>query len=167
MEVKVIKRKMTHEIIEKIIEIDKEFYLNFDYDNEKSWYFRRYSDKNDIFLLTVEGKIVGYFLFYSISKKLFDEILSLKYDGDYAFPESEVNVKSNLFYIPSVLVSKEYRKYCVPLLKKLLKEGSKKKNLVAITVSNEGKHMAESMLSYIGTANKEKNVCVYAKKGNG
>ncbi len=164
MKVKVIKRKMTHEIIEKIIEIDKKFYLDFDYDNEKSWYFQRYSDKNDIFLLIVEDKIVGYFLFYSITKKLFDEILSLKYDGDYAFSESEVNVKSNFFYIPSVLVLKEYRKYCVPLLKELLKESSKKKNLVAITVSNEGKRMAESVLSYIGTANKEKNICVYTKR---
>ena len=134
------------------------------YNNEKSWYFQRYSDKNDIFLLTVEDKIVGYFLFYSITKKLFDEILSLKYDGDYDFSESEVNVKSNFFYVPSVLVLKEYRKYCVPLLKKLLKESSKKKNLVAITISNEGKRMAESMLSYIGTANKEKNICVYVKR---
>ena len=110
MKVKIIKKKMTPDIIEQIIEVDKEFYQNFDYENDKPWYYKRYSDKNNIFCLYVDDKIVGYFIFYKISKRLFDDILSLKYYEDYSFPESEVNVKSNFFYMPSVVVLIKYRK---------------------------------------------------------
>lgn len=163
MKVKVLKQKMTHDIIEQIIEVDKEFYLNFDYNSEKPWYYRRYSSKNNIFCLYVDNKIVGYFLYYKISKKLFDDILHLKYDNDYDFPESETNVKSNFYYMPSVIVSKKYRNHATPLLRELIKEGTKKKHLVVITVSKEGCRLAKNMLSFIGTVNKEKNIDVYAR----
>lgn len=37
---------MTDEVIKAIIEIDKEFYTTFNYD-DPSWYYDRYSDKNE------------------------------------------------------------------------------------------------------------------------
>ena len=163
MKTKIIKRKMNHKIIKKIIEIDKEFYINFDYVNGESWYFNRYSNKNEVFLLAVDKQIVGYFLFYNISEKLFNDVLNLKYSGDYTFPENEVNVKSNYYYIPSVLVAKKYREYSFLLLRKLKLECEKKQNLIAITISEEGRRMAETMLSYAGTVDKENNIQIFVK----
>lgn len=162
MKVKVLKKKMTESVIKKIIEIDKEFYCNFNYNNT-SWYFKRYSDKNDIFCLCVDDKIVGYFVYYKISKKLFDDILRLKYSDDYNFPESETNVKSDFYYMPSVIVAQKYRDYAVSLLRKLIEEGAKKKHLAVITISKEGRRLAETMLTYIGTVDKEKDINVYAR----
>ena len=163
MEIKVLKKNMTPDIIEAIIDIDKEFYLNFDYKNEKSWYYHRYTDKNEAFCLYVDDKMVSYFIYYRISMMLFDQILGLKYEGDYYFPESEINVKSNYFYMPSVLVAKEYRIYSVPLLRRLIVESAKKDHQVVITVSREGQRLAEGKLAYIGDVNKAKNIKVYAK----
>lgn len=161
MQIEVKKAKMTDDIIKSIVEIDKEFYSNFDYDN-LSWYFERYSDKNKIFLLIIDGKIVGYFLFVEISKTLFDDILKLKYDNDYVFPVKDWNCKSGCFYIPSVLVKKEFSQFSLPLLKRLYKEVSTKNKLVAITVSKEGHKMAEKILKFVGVANTEKDVRVYS-----
>ncbi len=163
MKIEVLKKSMTKEIIEKIIDIDKEFYVDFDYQNNKQWYYNRYTDKNQIFLLCVNDKIVGYFLFHTITKQLFNDILSLKYDGDYNFPERSVNVQSNYFYIPSVLIKKRYRKHGVALLRRLLDEAKSKPNLVAITISKQGKRMAESMMKLIGVVDQKRDICVYAK----
>lgn len=162
VQIEVKKARMTDEVIMSIVDIDKDFYTNFDY-NDLSWYFERYSDKNEVFLLLINGKIVGYFIFIEISKSLFDEILSLKYDNDYCFSSKDWNCKSGCFYIPSVLVKKEYRCFARPLLKRLYKEAQTKDNLVAITVSKEGHKMAEKVLSLVGVANKEKDIRVYRK----
>ena len=163
MRVKVLKKRITTDIIEQIIEIDKKFYLNFDYDREKSWYYQRYLDKNKIFCLYVNDKIVGYFLFYKISKTLFYDILNLKYGGDYNFPLSEINVKSNYYYMPSVIVAKEYQQYSFLLLRKLISEAYLKKHLVVITVSEKGRCLAKNRLQFIGNVNKSKNINIYAK----
>ncbi len=163
MQIEVKKVKMTDDVIKSIAEIDKEFYTNFDY-NDLSWYFERYSDKNEVFVLLVDEKIVGYFLFVEISKSLFDDILKLKYDSDYDCPVKDWNCKSGCFYIPSVLVKKEYRCYSKPLLRLLFREAQTKKKLAAITVSKEGHKMAETILKFVGVANKEKDVRVYCKQ---
>ncbi len=160
MQVEVKKVKMTDDVIMSILEIDKEFYTNFDY-SDSSWYFERYSDKNDAFLLVVDGNIVGYFLIVEISKSLYDDILRLKHDHDYDFPPQEWNCKSGCFYIPSVLVKQEYRRFSLPLLERLYKEVQTKNNLVAITVSQEGHRMAEKVLKLVGVANPQKDVRVY------
>ena len=162
VKIEVKKAKMTEDVIRSIVEIDKEFYTNFDY-NEISWYFDRYNDKNEVFLLLVNNKIVGYFLFVEISKSLFNDILKLKYDNDYIFPVKDFNCKTGYFYIPSVLVKKEFCQYSLPLLKRLFKEAQTKTNLVAITVSKEGHKMAKKILKFVGAANKEKDVRVYGK----
>ena len=161
MQIEVKKTKMTKDIIKSIIEIDKTYYTNFNY--TAKWYFERYSDQNEIFLLLADGKIVGYFLFIEISKSLFDDILNLKYDGDAEFSVKDWNCKSGYFYIPSVLVKKEYRRFSLPLLKRLYKEITTKDNLVAITVSKEGHRMAEKVLKFVGVSNAEKDVRIYCK----
>ncbi len=155
----VIKTKMTDDVIRSIAKIDKEFYTEYDL----SWYFERYSDKNDIFLLTKNGKIEGYFLFLEISKKLFDEICQLKYENDYDFPVSELNCESGYFYMPSVIVKKKYRNVSQALIRRLFFEAKSKQNLVVITVSNEGRRMASKALRFLGVVNAEKDIRVYAK----
>ena len=72
----VCKKFMTPEVIRAIIEIDKTFYKEFDY-SDCSWYFERYNEQNEVFVLMDKEKIVGYFLFYTITQDLFDDILSL------------------------------------------------------------------------------------------
>ena len=37
--------RMTRKVIKDIIEIDKDFYLDFDY-SDTSWYFKRYNNNN-------------------------------------------------------------------------------------------------------------------------
>lgn len=143
MEAEVVKSKMTKDVIEKIIEIDKHFYHK---NYEKEWYFTRYNDKNEIFLLKANGQIVGYANIISISKKLFDDILNFKYEDDYSFPETEVNVRSNYFYLPSILVLNEFRQFSVPLIKRIATEIESLKNFVAITVSREGETLARLIL---------------------
>lgn len=163
MEIKIIKRTMSKSVIKDIIEIDKEFYKDFDYSNTE-WYFKRYNNKNSIFLLMLDNKIIGYFLFYKISKKLFDDIRNLKYSGDYVFPIEEVNVKSNYYYLPSILVKKRFRQYSLILIKRLKQEIDKIENLVVITISKNGKRLAEKSLIYLGSPKGEKSVNIYVKK---
>lgn len=159
MKVKVKKTKMSRQVIETIAEIDKEFYPNLNL----SWYLDRYCDKNEIFLLNVNDKIVGYFLFVEISQNLFNDIYNLKYDDDYNFPIQDLNVKSGYFYMPSVFVQKRFRQFAIPLLRRLYVEVQTKEKLIVITVSKEGKRMASKFLTFVGVANKRKNICVYAK----
>lgn len=158
--VKIKSLKMTKSVIAQIIEIDKEFYKDFDYNNTK-WYYTRYTNKNDVTVLCVNNKIVGYYLFYTISENLFKDICALKYVEDYSFPQDEVNVESDYFYVPSVLVKKEYKKYSLLLLLSLKKNVLDKKKLVAIAVSKNGKKMCKKYMKKMGNVNK--NVSVYAK----
>lgn len=153
MEIKVLKKSFTKNILEKIIEIDKTFYSDFDF-NDTSWYFERYNNKNVVYVLDVDGEIVGYFNLISISKKLFDDICKLKYSQDYSFPKSEVNVDSDYFYMPSLLVKEEYRKYSMPLILKLKKVVENSKNFVVIAISKEGKILSEMCLEKLGTKGK-------------
>lgn len=161
--VNIKKVKMSKHVISEIAKVDSEFYTDFDFGG-LSWYLQRYSEQNDIFVLSAHEKIVGYFLFLEISKALFDDICNLKYDGDYDFPLSELNCKSGYYYMPSLVVKKEYRKYSQILIKHLLECIRKIDNLVVITVSKEGHRMAEKLLKYLGLANKEKDIRVYAKR---
>lgn len=160
MKIEVKKAKMSEEVIKKIINIDKTFYKDFDYSNE-SWYFERYSEKNDIFLLFVDEKIVGYFLFYSVSESLFFDLANLKYKGDYDFPIDEINVKSNYFYMPSLLVLKNYRKYSILLIFKLKEELENKQNVIVIAQSIEGKVLSKIVLKKVGNV---ENVEIYSKQ---
>lgn len=161
--VKVEKVKMSKSVISQIAKVDSEFYTDFDFGG-LSWYLQRYSEENDIYVLSVDEKIVGYYLFLEVSKALFDDICSLKYDGDYDFPLSELNCKSGYYYMPSVVVKKKYRKYSPLLLRCLLDCVQKLDNLVVITVSKEGRKMAEKALKLVGVSNKEKDIRVYAKQ---
>lgn len=164
MKVEVEKVKMTKSVIKSIIEIDKEFYTDFDFSNEKNlnWYYDRYSAKNEIFVLKVNNVVAGYFLFVSISKKLFDEILHLKHFEDWTFSPTEFNQNTEYFYIPSIVVKKEYRQFALPLLRRLKQEAENKPNLVVITVTQEGHRLASNMLNYIGK-HPQKDICIYAK----
>lgn len=163
MDIKVQTVKMTKPVIAQIIEVDKEFYADFDYSNT-DWYYKRYSKNNEITVLVVDNKIVGYYLFYTVSKKLFDDICALKYFEDYSFPNSEINVDSDYYYIPSVLVKKEYQKYSIALLLHLKNSISKKDNIVAIAVSKSGQKMCQSFMKKIGKV--KDNIYVYANIKN-
>ena len=158
LEVTVKEVNMTNDVINQIIEIDKLFYLNFDYSNT-SWYFKTYSAKNKITVLYVNNKIAGYFLFYGITKNLYNKICALKYAGDYNFPESEINVNTKYLYLPSVLVKNEYRQYSVPLILQLnrkIKELSKNNTIVAIAVSEVGIRMCEKYMKFLGNCKEAK-----------
>lgn len=167
MKVEVKKVKMTKDVIKSIIEIDRHFYTDFDFSKKDNlnWYFDRYSAHNEVFVLCVNDKIVGYFLFVSISKELFDEILNLKHFEDWSFLPSQFNQNTEYYYIPSIAVKAEYRQYLLPLLKTLKKEVENKPNLVAITVSKEGHKLASKMLNYIGK-HPQKDIRIYAKLKN-
>ena len=151
--------RMTRKVIKDIIEIDKDFYSDFDY-SDTSWYFKRYNINNKVTVLKVDGKIVGYYLFYTISEKLLKDICELKFSGDYDFDEQEVNVASDIEYIPSVLVKKEYSQFAYRLLLQLKKDIINKKRLVAIAISSEGKRMCEKFMINVGSIEK-KNVNIY------
>ena len=110
--------------------------------------------------MKVNGKIVGYYLFYTISEKLLKDICELKFSGDYYFDEHEVNVASDIEYIPSVLVKKEYLQFAYRLLLQLKKDIINKKRLVAIAISSEGKRMCEKFMINVGSIEK-KNVNIY------
>ena len=157
MDVRIYKKKMTNEVIREIIQIDKNVYRKFN-DYDEKWYFERYSEKNDVFLLMVEKQIAGYFLFTNISQKLFDEICDLKYAEDYCFPVKELNVKSQYYYMPSIVVKKQYKKYSHYLLLKLRSELEKKKNVVVMAVSKEGVWLSEKYLTHVGSPKENKNV---------
>lgn len=151
---------MTNQVIKDIVEIDKEFYLDFDY-NDISWYFTRYSENNEITVLKVNNKIVGYYLFLTISENLFKDICNLKYSGDYDFPEEQVNVNSYIYYLPSVLVKAKFRNFTYLLLKELIKDFLKKEKVVAIAVSDEGKRMCGKYMKCIGCPRQ--NIWVYKR----
>ena len=165
MKIEVTKQPMTEPLIKQIIEIDKEFYHDFDF-SDTSWYYKRYASHDDIFTLSVDGKIVGYFLFWAITKSLFKDIYALKYHGDYTFPLSQIIKKSKYYYVPSVLIRKDYRQYGFPLLKRLWQEARTKENLIAITVSPEGHKMASSILTLVGYSDPAKDIRVYARVGS-
>lgn len=160
--IKIRKKTLTKAILNQIIEIDKGFYKDFDYSNTK-WYFERYSKKNKAFLLYVNKQIVGYFLFVTISERLFNDILSLKYDGDYDFPHEETNVPTDFYYMPSLVVKENYRKHSLPLIVKLKQEISKKENLVVISISPAGKALARLVLTEVGSCN---DAGIFCKKSN-
>lgn len=87
-------------ILDEIIKIDKTFYKNFDYKNNKNWYYERYIG-NQFTLLYVNKKLVGYYCYISVSKNLFYEIKKGNYSDDYDFPICEINKQnSNYFYVP-------------------------------------------------------------------
>ena len=163
MNVQVEKAKTTKPILEKIIEIDKTFYTNFDY-TDVSWYFRRYTDENEVYLLKVDDEIVGYFLFCNISEKLYQYIRSLKYEEDYSFPLSEVNVKSKYEYMPSILVKREYRQHSLTLIRELKKQMDLRDNVAIIAVSKIGNLMAKRVAKFVGWANQDKGIGVYIKE---
>ena len=160
MNIQIKKAKFTKKIIEKIIELDKGFYCdNNSYD--ASWYHKRYSNKNFVYLLQINGETVGYFNLINVTKKLFDDICNLKYSDDYNFPEDEVNVKSDYYYLPSILVKKEFRKYSLHLIYKLYKIVENIENLCVIAISDEGKQLAGFSLKKVGILN---NCTIFAKR---
>ena len=159
MKIQVLKKRFTKDVLEKIIEIDKTFYHDFDF-SETDWYFKRYNSKNIVYVLIINDEVVGYFNLLNISKKLFDDICALKYSQDYSFPESDVNVNTNYVYMPSLVVKEEYRKYSICLILKLKEVVKKSKNFVVIAVSNEGKILASKCLNKIGN---KKKATIFAK----
>ena len=160
MKVQVLKKKFTKKMLNKIIEIDKTFYADFDY-SDTSWYFTRYSEKNIVYVLVVNDEIVGYFNLLNVSKKLFDDIYCLRYSQDYNFPESDVNVESDYLYMPSMVVRKEYRKYSMPLILMLKEVIKKSRNLIVIAISNEGKKLASICLEKVGSKGRS---TIFAKR---
>jgi len=161
MQIQVVKKRFTKQVLDKIIEIDKTFYTDFDY-SDTSWYLQRYNSKNIVYLLIIDNDIVGYFNLLNISKRLFDDICDLKYSQDYSFPESEVNVDSDYIYMPSLVVKKEYRKYSIHLILKLKEVIKKSKNFVVIAISKEGKNLASKCLECLGD---NKKATIFAKRG--
>ncbi len=159
--VEIKKLKVNKKILDEIIEIDKCFYTNFDYQNNKNWYYERYLGK-EFTLLRVDNKIVGYYCSFTISKKLFDDIQKGKYAGDYDFPLSEIYIKNSPYnYVPSILVLPQFRKYSLHLIINLLKTIQKLNNVVALAVSDAGKKMCSKYMTECG---KVKEYTIYVKK---
>ena len=71
-----------------------------------------------------------------------------------------MNVASDIEYIASVLVKKEYSQFAYRLLLQLKKDIKNKKRLVAIAISPEGKRMCEKFMINVGSI-KKKNVNIY------
>lgn len=159
--IEIKKFKLTKNIIDRIVELDKLFYVDFDYSNI-NWYLERYSDSNEVTTLCVNNKIVGYYILITISEKLYSDILDLKYTGDYNFPVNEINSKTNLFYNPSILVHPDFRKYSFRLIRQFKKDILNKENLVAIAISHNGKRMCEKYMQLVGCP--KENVWVYKRK---
>lgn len=160
MKVEIKSLLMSKEILKKIIEIDKTYYLDMDY--QSNWYQERYNDNNKVTVLIVDNCVVGYFVFYGISEKLFNDICNLKYDNDYYFDNKDVVYDSKYKYFASVLVKKEYRKCCLPLIVELERQFKELENVVAIAVSNEGDKMCSKYMEFIGKVNNKANI--YVKK---
>ena len=160
MKIQVLKKKFTRPMLKEIIEIDKTFYTDFDF-SETDWYFKRYNKNNVVYVLLVDGAIVGYFNLLNISKKLFNDICKIKYTQDYSFPENEINVESDYVYMPSLVVKEGYRKYSIHLIVKLKQIIEKTKNFVVIAISDEGKKLSEMQLKKLGAKGK---AVIFAKR---
>lgn len=163
VKIEVKEKRMTKKVINQIIEVDKTFYKDFDFETSSSWYFQRYSSKNKVWVLEADGIVEGYCLVYSITKELFDEVCALKYSGDYDFPEDQVNVESEYFYMPSVVVKEGFRSHSMMLLAKLKQEIKKRENVVVIAISDAGKRLAGLYLKFVGTKD---STAIYAKTKN-
>ena len=161
MDVEIKKLKMNEKVIESIIEVDKTFYLDMDYSNN-SWYMQRYNENFEVTVLMVNKVIVGYFIFYGIKEALYNKIRNLEYDNDYTFENNDIDLKSNIKYLASVLVKKEYREYSFLLILELERQFRLLDKVVALAVSREGKQMCEKYMSFIGNVNNKANV--YVKK---
>ncbi len=159
--VEIKKEKANKKILNRIMEIDKTFYNDFDYQNNKNWYYERYLGK-DFVLLYVDKKIVGYYCYFAVSKKLFDDIQKGKYADDYDFPLSEIYIKNSPYnYVPSILVLQQYRQYSIPLIVDLSKTIQRLDNVVALAVSKVGRKMCSKYMTECG---KIKEYTIYVKQ---
>ena len=161
MDVEVKKLRMSKNVIEDIIEVDKTFYFDMDY-SSNSWYMQRYNENFEVTVLMVGKVIVGYFIFYGIKEKLYNKICNLEYDNDYSFDNNDIDLSSNIQYLASVLVDKRYREYSFLLILELERQFKSLDKVVALVVSEEGKQMCEKYMDFIGCVNNK--ACVYVKK---
>lgn len=161
--VEIKKEKVNKKILNRIMEIDKTFYNDFDYQNNQNWYYERYLGKEFV-LLYVDKKIVGYYCCFTVSKNLFDDIQKGKYAGDYDFPLSEIYIKDSPYnYVPSILVLPQFRQYSIHLIVDLFKTIQNLDNVVALAVSDAGRRMCSKYMTECG---KIKEYTIYVKQKN-
>ena len=155
----IIKKK----ILNQIMKIDKTFYKDFDYENNKNWYYERYMG-NPFTLLYLNKKLIGYYCVISISKSLFNEIKKGNYSEDYDFSLDQINKQnSNYFYIPSVVVLENYRQYSIPLILDLKRTINSLDNVVSIAISKAGMRMCSHFMKQSA---KVKGYKIFVKEVN-
>ena len=160
--VEIKKTIMSEEIIRRVIEIDRSFYHDEHYCGIE-WYFDRYNEQNEITVLLVDNMIVGYFIFYGISEKLFNRIYNLEYDEDYKFSKEDIDLDSNIKYFASVVVEESYRKFSLPLIMELKKQFVSLDSVIAIVISKEGEKMCCRYMNFIGAVNNKSKIYAIKK----
>lgn len=126
-----------------------------------SWY-DRYYDESYIYLLVNKTEIVGYVYASPITKNLYDKFNNCEITNDYEISPKHFLRESSYYYISSILIKKEYknRGYGKKLLESLLQD-LYNKNVIVMTISNEGYNLCNKYFEFVKKINDEKYIFKY------
>ena len=127
---------MTEEILKIILQIDKTFYTDFDYDLD--WYKERYLGKNLAYLLYDKNTCVGYVVCVGVRSNLYRAFKNGVLRGDYDINPNMFVENSKYNYLSSIVILEKYRQkgYGKKLLKTVFENVIG--NIVCLTISDEG-----------------------------
>ena len=150
--------KLTKDNLLKIKVVDDTFYksdkLNLD------WYLERYEGKSKAVLLLDEDKCAGYIVSVPIRKELYDTITCGVIVNDVQVSPKMFTDESLYYYVVSCVILDDYRErgYGSKMLEMVLRD---KKRYCALTVSDEGYHLAKKYMDF--KMNVYENVNVFVK----
>lgn len=171
-------RNTEEEIFHEVMDIEAEVYtddMRGDYQSIQSikGRFNKYPEM--FFLACEDGKIVGYFCFFPICQKLYEEIVHMGYfrDDDIK-PEDIVSIETaKHIYIFSVAVYKKYQdtglademmKQFEMFIDKCKEEGSQIENVIATTVTDDGEKFAKKYGFNLHLDRRQEGFKIYLKE---
>lgn len=124
--------------------------------HDLSWYVGRYSSDDVVYTLNDKDEIVGYLLVAGISKQLYKEIKSGKFDDNIEFDSKYFIPKSKYKYIESINILDKYRNkgYGTKLLYEALKDNNIR--VIAVADSVGGYNLAKKLMINTGKTNASK-----------
>lgn len=158
MDLEIKEVKLTKDNLLKIKVVDDTFYksdkLNLD------WYLERYEGKSGAVFLLDEDKCAGYIVSVPIRKDLYDAITCGVIVNDAEVSPKMFTDESLYYYVVSCVILDDYRErgYGSKMLEMILRD---KKRYCALTVSDEGYHLAKKYMDF--KMNVYENVNVFVK----
>lgn len=145
MALQIVKKHLNHKVLRQIEKIDDTFYTE-DITGDK-WYYDRYKPYHFAYFLLDDNKIVGYTSAVPIKKELYDALLNKVMTCDVEINPDMFVEDSDYIYWSSALLKDEYRGhgYGSKLTDMMMKD-CEGKHICCLTVSPEGKRLAEKYL---------------------